>query len=424
MGSKVYFTDMGCRIGDSLLDKLERVVRAAGICDIDMERKFVAIKLHFGEYGNLSFLRPNYAKVVADIVRENGGMPFLTDCNTLYVGRRKHALEHMDTANLNGYGPMTTGCQIIIADGLKGTDDVEVPIDGEYVKNAKIGRAIVDSDVLISLSHFKCHEQTGYGGALKNLAMGCGSRRGKLEMHAAGKPSVDPDACRSCGRCIGFCAESAISMDGMQIESDPRSQQVFAKPACLTRLRDRFFEPLINRPDFAVDIDIPFRNPHGICRDQHALDHGMRIVPENVTVLERPRLALVRIADEIHLILVAFRHEPPFQRRRKTGAAPSAQSRIPHFGDDFLRRHPFGKDTPYLAVSTPLNIIGQRPVVARQSFQQHRLGMAVMQAGHYFSSSSSLSILSLVMRIYICLLFTRTTGPSPHAPMHSLSTSV
>ena len=191
MGSKVYFTDMGCRIGDSLLDKLERVVRAAGICDIDMEKKFVAIKLHFGEYGNLSFLRPNYAKVIADIVRQNGGMPFLTDCNTLYVGRRKHALEHMDTANLNGYGPMTTGCQIIIADGLKGTDDVEVPIDGEYVKNAKIGRAIVDSDVLISLSHFKCHEQTGYGGALKNLAMGCGSRRGKLEMHSAGKPSVD-----------------------------------------------------------------------------------------------------------------------------------------------------------------------------------------------------------------------------------------
>lgn len=214
MGSKVYFTDMNCKVGDSLLDKLGRVVRAAGICDIDMERKFVAIKMHFGEYGNLSFLRPNYAKVVADIVRENGGMPFLTDCNTLYVGRRKHALEHMDTANLNGFGPMTTGCQIIIADGLKGTDDVEIPIDGEYVRSAKIGRAIADSDVIITLSHFKCHEQAGFGGALKNLAMGCGSRRGKLEMHAAGKPSVDPDQCRSCGRCLGFCAESAISIDG------------------------------------------------------------------------------------------------------------------------------------------------------------------------------------------------------------------
>ncbi len=212
--SKVFYTDMNCKVGDSLLMKLERVIRAAGICDLDMKRRFVAIKMHFGEYGNLSFLRPNYAKVVADVVRECGGIPFLTDCNTLYVGRRKHALEHMDTANLNGFGPMTTGCQIIIADGLRGDDDVEIPIDGQYVKSAKIGRAIADSDVLISLSHFKCHEQTGYGGALKNLSMGCGSRRGKLEMHAAGKPRVDPNKCRLCRRCIGFCAVGAITIDG------------------------------------------------------------------------------------------------------------------------------------------------------------------------------------------------------------------
>lgn len=211
MASKVYFTDMGCKPGDSLLMKLDRVIRAAGMGDIDMERKFVALKIHFGEYGNLSFLRPNYAKVVADAVREKGGIPFLTDCNTLYVGRRKNAIEHMDTANLNGFGPMTTGCQIVIADGLKGTDDVEVPINGRYVKNAKIGRAIVDSDVLITLTHFKCHEQAGFGGALKNLSMGCGSRRGKLEMHAAGKPSVEPELCRGCGRCAGFCGADAIS---------------------------------------------------------------------------------------------------------------------------------------------------------------------------------------------------------------------
>ena len=127
---KVYFTDMHCEVDDSLPSKMERVARAAGICDIDMEKKFVAIKMHFGELGNLASLRPNYAKVVADLVKENGGMPFLTDTNTLYVGHRKHALEHLETANLNGFSPMSTGCQIIIADGLKGTDDVEVPVDG------------------------------------------------------------------------------------------------------------------------------------------------------------------------------------------------------------------------------------------------------------------------------------------------------
>lgn len=211
--SEVYFTDMRCRIGDSLLMKMDRLIKAAGIGSMDLDGKLVAIKMHFGEYGNLSFLRPNYAKVVADAVRESGGIPFLTDCNTLYVGRRKNAVEHMDTANLNGFSPMSTGCQIIIADGLKGDDDVEIPVNGEYVRSAKIGRAVTDADAMITLTHFKCHEQTGFGGALKNLAMGCGSRRGKMEMHSAGTPAVDPDACRGCGRCAGFCAQSAIALE-------------------------------------------------------------------------------------------------------------------------------------------------------------------------------------------------------------------
>ena len=210
--SMVYFTDLRARPGTNLLKKLEHLIRAAGIGDIDMEKKFVAIKMHFGEPGNMSFLRPNYAKVVADVVKSLGGRPFLTDCNTLYVGRRKHALEHMDAAYENGFSPFSTGCHVIIADGLKGTDDVEVPVvGGEYVKNAKIGRAIMDADVFISLSHFKGHESTGFGGALKNIGMGCGSRAGKMEQHASGKPIVTAKKCRSCGSCIKECAHGAIS---------------------------------------------------------------------------------------------------------------------------------------------------------------------------------------------------------------------
>ena len=108
--SPVYFTDMRCKVGTSLLQKLETLIRRAGLERIDMDQKFVAIKLHFGEPGNLSFLRPNFAKTVADVVRERGGRPFLTDCNTLYVGRRKDALEHMTAANENGYGMLSTGC--------------------------------------------------------------------------------------------------------------------------------------------------------------------------------------------------------------------------------------------------------------------------------------------------------------------------
>lgn len=210
----VYFTDMRARPGLNLQQKLEKLMRRAGIEQIDFQDKFTAIKIHFGEPGNLSYLRPNFAKTVADVVESLGGKPFLTDCNTLYVGRRKNALDHMDAAYENGFSPFSTGCHVIIADGLKGTDEVEVPVQGgEYVKSARIGRAVMDADVFISLAHFKGHESTGFGGAIKNVGMGCGSRAGKMEMHCGGKPSVDQELCRGCHMCARNCAHDAISFD-------------------------------------------------------------------------------------------------------------------------------------------------------------------------------------------------------------------
>jgi len=211
--AKVYYTNMRALPGDNLLLKLERLIRQAGISDIDFSKKYAAIKIHFGERGNLGFLRPNYAKVVADVIKELGGKPFLTDCNTLYVGGRKNALDHIDTAYLNGFSPFSTGCNVIIADGLKGTDEALVPVEGgEYVKEAKIGRAIMDADVIISLNHFKGHESTGFGGALKNLGMGCGSRAGKMEMHSSGKPVIKQKKCVGCGMCTKVCAHDAITI--------------------------------------------------------------------------------------------------------------------------------------------------------------------------------------------------------------------
>lgn len=210
--SKVYFTTFKTSHTENLLDKLRRLILTAGIGDIDFEDKYAAIKIHFGEYGNLAFLRPNYAKVVADVVKEKGGKPFLTDCNTLYVGSRKNALDHMDTAYANGFSPFSTGCHVIIADGLKGTDEVLVPVDGEYVKNAKIGQALMDADVLISLTHFKGHESTGFGGTLKNIGMGGGSRAGKMEMHSDGKPIVISEKCVGCGCCTKICAHTGVTV--------------------------------------------------------------------------------------------------------------------------------------------------------------------------------------------------------------------
>lgn len=221
MASKVYWADFRADFRENLQQKLTRLMKTAGMGEIDFDNKYVAIKMHFGEPGNLAFLRPNWAKTVADFVKERSGKPFLTDCNTLYVGGRKNGLDHLDTAMLNGFNPMTTGCQVIIADGIKGNDEVEVPVEGgEYVKNAKIGRAVMDADVFISLTHFKGHESAGFGGALKNIGMGCGSRAGKMEQHNAGKPHVVQKHCVGCELCTKICAHDAISVQDRKAAID------------------------------------------------------------------------------------------------------------------------------------------------------------------------------------------------------------
>ncbi|MFI3251009.1 MAG: DUF362 domain-containing protein [Eubacteriales bacterium] len=209
--SKVYFTNLRVPLGMSLLTKLDKLIRTAGMGEIDFDNKFTAIKIHFGEPGNLTFLRPNYSKVVADLVKEQGGIPFLTDCNTLYAGRRKHALEHLESAAENGYSVQSTGCQILIGDGLRGNDDVEIPVEGAtHIKTAKIGTAVMEADVFLSLNHFKGHECTGFGGAIKNIGMGCASRRGKMEQHNSGKPVVSENRCVSCTQCAKICGQDAI----------------------------------------------------------------------------------------------------------------------------------------------------------------------------------------------------------------------
>ena len=217
MTPKVYFTDFCTGTSESLPQKLARLIMPAGIDQIDFKDKFVAIKFHFGELGNMAHLRPGYARVLVDIIKDLGGKPFLTDANTLYVGSRKNALDHLETAYLNGFTPYSTGCHVIIADGLKGTDEVAVPVkNGEYVKEALIGKAVMDADIVISLNHFKGHEEAGFGGALKNLGMGCGSNDGKRDMHDACRPVVDPDKCLACGACHDICAHDAPNLkDGV-----------------------------------------------------------------------------------------------------------------------------------------------------------------------------------------------------------------
>lgn len=208
--SKVWFTNLRTKPSQNLLKKLETLVLKAGLNDIDFQRKIVAIKIHFGEPGNLAYLRPNYAARIVKLLKSKEAIPFLTDCNTLYYGRRSNGPSHLEAAFENGYNPLSTDCPVIIADGIRGTDYREIELNMEYCNTAKIGTAIAEADIIISMNHFKGHEMTGFGGALKNLGMGCASVGGKLFLHSGSSPKIQERNCTGCRVCEKHCAHDAI----------------------------------------------------------------------------------------------------------------------------------------------------------------------------------------------------------------------
>ena len=211
--SKVYFTNLRVKGGNSLLDKLEILVKKAGIEQIDFAGKFTAVKIHFGEPGNLAYIRPNYVARLVQFLQKKQARVFLTDSNTLYCGRRSNAIDHLQSAMENGFNPVAVPCPVIIADGVKAIDYREINIDGEYCKTAKIGSAIADADIIVSMSHFKGHEVTGFGGALKNIGMGSASTAGKMEMHSSSQPKIAEKNCTACGQCVKYCAAKAIAVN-------------------------------------------------------------------------------------------------------------------------------------------------------------------------------------------------------------------
>lgn len=215
--SKVYFIDFHTHARQNIFKKTELLLQKAGFDQLDMNQKLVAIKMHFGEPGNMAFIRPNYVAPIARKIKANGGLPFLTDANTLYKGGRSNAVDHLQAALENGFNPLTTGCNVIIADGVKGTEYREVEINQKHCKTAKIGSAVADADVLVSLAHFKGHEMAGVGGTLKNVGMGSGAVGGKLEMHSDASPVIVRETCTGCGVCEENCAHNAIHLDADNI---------------------------------------------------------------------------------------------------------------------------------------------------------------------------------------------------------------
>jgi uncharacterized Fe-S center protein len=210
--SKVFFISSRADSRERNLTKYQRLLKNLDLGQVVKERDLVAIKTSFGEHGNLTYLRPQYHRVVVDEVRRLGGRPFLTDANTLYAGSRWNSRDHMITALENGFGYEVTGAPIVISGGLLGFDYRTVPVRGEHFSEAKIVPEALDADAIISIAHFKGHMICGFGGALKNLGMGFGSRAGKQMMHSDIHPQVDVSRCDGCARCYKWCPENAISM--------------------------------------------------------------------------------------------------------------------------------------------------------------------------------------------------------------------
>ncbi len=195
---------------ESLLKKVGLLFDRAAVAKMIQPGDLVAIKLHFGERGTTAFLNPVLVRQIVQRVRQAGGKPFLCDSNTLYTGGRTNAVDHLETALQHGFSYATVEAPVIIMDGLRGRGSHEVKIEGHHFDSVQIGAAVVEADVLIVLSHVKGHAMTGYGGAIKNLSMGCSNRAGKQRMHSAVKPVIKAERCRRCGECVRWCAAGAI----------------------------------------------------------------------------------------------------------------------------------------------------------------------------------------------------------------------
>lgn len=219
--STVYFADMRAGHKENLFDKIARLLDRAGLQQTVSANDLTAIKIHFGEKGNSAFIRPIFARRVVEEVKKIGASPFLTDSSTLYPGERKEAVSALVCAIENGFGFACVGAPLIISDGLRGVTETEVAVAGEILKKTYIGTEIIEADSLVCMTHFKCHELTGFGGAIKNLGMGCASRKGKLVQHSTVAPKVSGKVCTGCGICPHSCAHDAITIIEGKAYIDP-----------------------------------------------------------------------------------------------------------------------------------------------------------------------------------------------------------
>lgn len=222
MKEKVYFISMTDKEDDrAVCERLEQKILEQDFFSFIKPKDMVALKTHFGEAKTTGYVRPRYFKMMGDIIKKKQAVPFLTETQTLYRGRRTNAVEHMELAYEHGFSFEQTGLPIIMSDGLLGDDEIEIDIPGKLYKKVGVAAQIVKAQSLILVSHFTGHMLSGFGAAIKNLAMGCSSRKGKLEQHSTAQPSIKPVNCTACGECLKYCPVNAISMKTGKAVIDP-----------------------------------------------------------------------------------------------------------------------------------------------------------------------------------------------------------
>jgi len=212
MKNKVYFIDFHTTFQRSIFDKIGDTLSQAGFNDTIREHDKVAVKLHFGAETNFSVINPRYVRYFVNSILALDAKPFLTDTNTLYAGNRVNSIDHTNLATRHGYARSVVNAPVIIADGLVGQSEEIVKIDTKETKEAHIGSDIHHADAILALTHMTGHEAAGFGAAIKNIGMGCASRKGKLAMHSTSRPSINYDRCVGCDRCVQWCQVNAISI--------------------------------------------------------------------------------------------------------------------------------------------------------------------------------------------------------------------
>ncbi len=222
MATEVFFSDMRTKQGLGLLEKVDRLFDRAGFARIIRPKELVAVKVHFGEKGNTAYVRPQFARRIIDKIAAGGGKPFVTDANTLYIGSRDNAVDHLKTAVENGFAFSVIGAPVIIADGLNGKDYVNVKVNLKHFQSVKIASAAYHADAMLVITHFKGHEASGFGGAMKNVGMGLGSRSGKQQMHSDLRPLVTLEKCIGCGKCTNWCPTGSIKITGEKAKVDEK----------------------------------------------------------------------------------------------------------------------------------------------------------------------------------------------------------